>query len=128
MKIIQRSLPCELDSEFYAPEGTIWFVAYEGDEWIGYGGIQVDPEWKPYLGPSYVRPEHRGKGVQKKLLAKRIDFLEDNGYTVCTTCALHHNIYSIRNIEKCGFTYTHTETTKLGGTLYWYERKLTPWI
>lgn len=120
--VYQQELPLELDDETRYFKGipcTTWFVAYEdGDqEWAGIGGLKLYKT--PYLGPTYVRPAHRGKGIQRKLIETRIDFCKKKNFSYLQSCADIANIWSRNNLEAYGFKEFHR-----GPIDIWYELEI----
>jgi GNAT superfamily N-acetyltransferase len=115
---IENQLPLD------APENSrsiqaLWFVQYEGGAWAGFGGLQFHRAF-PYLGPTFVRPEFRGRGIQKGLVAARVQWLRDQKYTRAITIVDDHNVYSIRNVTGSGFV----EVGRDGGEIH-YQLDLT---
>ena len=97
-------LPDDVQKEYFDFQDVIWFVSYNDKaEWMGFGGIRMDMSDYPYFGPTYVKPEHRGLGLQRKLIEAREEWCRKNGYSGLTSCAYEANLHSRKNLEACGF-------------------------
>ena len=64
-----------------ARDGWHCFVAFEGDEPAGAGALYVAGK-TGWLGIGATVPEHRGKGAQSALIAKRIEAAAELGCEV----------------------------------------------
>jgi GNAT superfamily N-acetyltransferase len=82
------------------------WLALDGDEPAGAAGIFLD-EGIGYLGFAATLPEHRGKGAQSALFARRIDHARERGcdLVVTETGELRDGLpsSSYRNILRAGF-------------------------
>jgi putative acetyltransferase len=59
---------------------TVFFVAFEGDEPLGCGGLrQLDPHYAE-IKRMFVSPEHRGTGVARAILERLEDFGRERGW------------------------------------------------
>ncbi len=117
-----NKLPCDLYKDFEVAPNIMWFVVYnDNNEWMSYAGIQLN--WygcvSVYMGPSFVREEFRGKGLQRKMMQFRENWAKENGYSVLTTCAYEDNIYSRRNIEAEGY-----KEDSRNGKEIWYTKRI----
>jgi GNAT superfamily N-acetyltransferase len=63
--------------------------------WLGRPG--------PILGPAWTDPEHRGKGLHRRLLLHRLHAAATSGAERAYTAAALGNLVSRRNIERLGF-------------------------
>ena len=85
-------------------------VAEIGDEIIGSGYARIDNA-KPYLkhqkfafmGFMFVKPEHRGKGVNKLVIQKLQEWCVGRGINECRLEVYHQNANAIKAYEKFGF-------------------------
>ena len=50
-----------------------------------------------------VRPQYRGNGLQALLIDKLTDHAKANGFTWACSTAAPDNIWSMNNLQKCGF-------------------------
>ncbi len=80
-----------------------WWVAYGDDGWVGYAAASIYDLDTLYCGPTFVKPEARGRSLQLKLLKKRESFARKEGYSRLITAAEKFNTHSINNILKAGF-------------------------
>lgn len=73
-----------------------------------------------YLARAGVAWEHRGRGLQKRLIRARITYARKRGMG-CITYTVHFNPKSINSLIACGFKY-YEPTWAWGGRemLYWY--------
>lgn len=62
-----------------------------------------------YLGFMYVRPEYRGKGINKLVLEELIRWSKNQGVSDCYLDVYSHNAGAIRAYEKAGFVNSMTE-------------------
>ena len=51
-----------------------------------------------------VRPDYRGNGLQAMLIDKLTEHAKANGFTWSCSTASPNNIWSMNNLQKCGFT------------------------
>lgn len=56
-----------------------------------------------YLGFMFVKPEYRGKGVNKAVLERLLAWSKDNGVVDCYLDVYAENTAAIRAYEKAGF-------------------------
>ena len=66
--------------EFVAPEGTV-VLAYVGGELAACGAFRRHDDSIAEIKRMYVRPEHRGRGVARAVLADLEDRARAAGYT-----------------------------------------------
>ena len=80
------------------------FAAYYGDKIVGFGGL-VRSNGKWGLRICAVLPQHRGHGLQRKLIKARVDFLINNYPSVknITVWVSIENAPSMNNLKKEGF-------------------------
>lgn len=75
-------------------------------------GYALEKEAKDYLkhekyahlGFMYVKPEHRGKGVNQKVLDALINWAKTRGLTEVRLEVYNENLSAIKAYEKAGFT------------------------
>lgn len=87
---------------WYTPKHFWWTVTYKG-EWVGYAGARIHDEETLYIGPTYIKNEYRGKGLQKRLIMARIRFAKKNGFKKLISSTNWDNYWSSNNLIKCGF-------------------------
>lgn len=98
-----------------------WWLAYAGDVAIGFGGVRdasTDPQ-AAFLCLSGVVPEHRGRGLQRRLIrvrvqkARRLRKHSVISYTM-------DNAHSGNNLIACGFRlYSPLKRWEGGSVNYW---------
>lgn len=64
----------------------------------------VEHEYHAFLGFMFVRPDHRGKGLNKHLLHHLLDWAAGNGLREIQLTAYEGNQTAIRAYEKAGFS------------------------
>jgi ribosomal protein S18 acetylase RimI-like enzyme len=87
-------------------------VAELNGEVIGSGYARIEPASKiffkhkmhAYLGFMYVKPEHRGKGVNKKVIATLQQWAIEKGINEFRLDVYHDNLPAIAAYEKVGFS------------------------
>jgi ribosomal protein S18 acetylase RimI-like enzyme len=108
----------DLEELVLAPDTEV-VVAVLGDEIIGSGYSRIK-EAKDYLkhnqyaflGFMYVKPEHRGKGVNQQILAALEKWTIDQGITEMRLEVYKDNLAAVRAYEKSGFTANLLEMRK----------------
>ncbi|MEL7158306.1 MAG: GNAT family N-acetyltransferase, partial [Actinomycetota bacterium] len=84
----------------HAAPGAVDFLAFDGNDPVGCGSIQVAGT-AAWLGGAATRPDHRGRGVQAALLAHRLAEARARGCTVAAATATPGGI-SARNLQRAG--------------------------
>jgi RimJ/RimL family protein N-acetyltransferase len=99
------------ESRMTNPDSAFWGL-YAGDELIGLTGIVIDKENRDtgYMGQSYIRIAHRGKGLSRMLYDARIEWARAHGLKRLTIGHRESNTVSKAANQHFGFTYTHRET------------------
>ena len=82
-----------------------WWVAFQGKTPVGFACIRPSIRWSDtgYLAVSGVLKTWRGKGLQKRLIRKRIAFARDQGWHTVISDTMHDNPGSMRALTSCGF-------------------------
>src|ERR1019366_3836721 len=80
-----------------------WFVIFDNKQWVGYAALRVHDAITLYSGPTYIKPDFRGQGLQVKLLKKRINLAKKLGYSRIISSTYYHNYPSNNSLIKCGF-------------------------
>jgi len=100
----------DLESLISSPDAEV-VVAELGPKIIGSGYARIetsDPYLKhrehSYLGFMYVVPEHRGKGINKKIIAALESWSLSKGVTEMQLEVYIENSAAIRAYEKSGYT------------------------
>ena len=94
----EKSIASELENAL-----SLWLVAVEGDEVIGYVGSQTVLGWTDMMNVA-VHPEHRRKGVGEKLVLALEDALKAQESTCLTLEVRASNEPAKSLYEKLGFT------------------------
>ena len=94
----EKSIASELENAL-----SLWLVAVEGDEVIGYVGSQTVLGWTDMMNVA-VHPDHRRKGVGEKLVLALEDALKAQESTCLTLEVRASNEPAKSLYEKLGFT------------------------
>ena len=100
-----------------------WWIAYLGDEPMGFAGMRPSVRWEGtgYLCSAGVLPQFRGRGLQRRLIRKRVAKAFKNGWHTVITDTLHDNWASMRSLIACNFK-PYLPVVKWGdkhGAVYW---------
>lgn len=103
-------------------------IAVEDDNWWAYGGVETfgGKAVAAYLGPTYVKEEFRNRGLQKALIAARLDYVRGLGYPYAVSCVYSNNSISGNNLIKTGFELMNYKLFKkepVSGQI-WFQKKL----
>lgn len=80
-----------------------------------------------YLRGCVVKPEFRGKGLQRKLIKERLEYLASrNDVDVARVSVFPDNIYSIQNIKKEGFEFEKRKKLDKGQEILVFKKELKP--
>lgn len=88
------------------------FGLYHGNTLIGITAIVVTDKDKPqeaYLTQSYIRKEHRGKGLSQLLYNARINWAKQHDIKGLVIGHRETNIASKKANQHFGFVYSHSE-------------------
>lgn len=109
-----------------AVPGSIWWVAWDKTEPVAYAGLRLCalPENRGlgFLCRAGVVPQHRGHGLQKRMIrvretaARQLGLKELVTYCVCT------NVASMNSLVACGYKF-YLPATRYGGAGAVYLRK-----
>jgi GNAT superfamily N-acetyltransferase len=108
-------------------DGSLWWLVYHGQEPVGYAGLR--PCQRPqnagvgFLCRVGVVPAHRGRGLQKRLVAAREAAARRLGLTELVTYCVVWNCASINSLVACGYRF-YRPATKWGGAGAVYLRKM----
>lgn len=98
-----------------------WYLVYEGGDILGYGSKKELAGDITYLNRVGVLPAHRGKGIQRKLLDRRI---KDSQGSTIITYTVNSNPASSNNLIRKGFLLFIPENQWVEGeVLYWIKKK-----
>jgi len=97
--------------EMLEDSNRAYFVLANGDEAVGLSGVArhgENPDWG-VLVLSYIRPEHRGKGLSNLFYQARLDWAARKGLSRMLVSHRKDNVASKAAIKKFHFEYTHDE-------------------
>lgn len=126
-KLDKKCFPWDDPYNFERPKNQVFWLVWEGEQPIAYGGM------KPWRGKPHVYflsrvgvlHEFRGKGIQKKLIRKRVQYLRQNGFSRCITYTAVDNYPSSNSLIREGFrTYYWGEMEDSKKNIIWWEKKL----
>jgi GNAT superfamily N-acetyltransferase len=63
----------------------------------------LEDEYHSYLGFMYVKPQHRGKGINQLIIQQLIDWSKEKGLTAISLEVLEKNTPAVKSYEKVGF-------------------------
>jgi len=96
-------------------QGSVPLIALQSGQTVGYGWIshRIDRRTnrlQPPLGPGdaclhdlFVSPAYRGRGIAQALVARRLQFLREEGYTRSIIAVAQGNAPALRVAEKAGY-------------------------
>lgn len=102
---------------------THWYVIFYKKEWVGYACIrhhsrnEIDSVC--YFGPTYIKLQFRGQGLQTKLIKRRLKLAKRLGYTKGISSTLTDNYPSCNSLIKCGFKLIKPWLNQEYNSLYW---------
>lgn len=97
-----------------------WWLAYAGDEPIGFAGLVPFLPRIGYLKRCLIL--HRGHGLQYRLMMARIAKAKSLQWTHIVSECDGDNSYSASNFHKAGFeTFNPEQRWGRGGSLYWIK-------
>lgn len=96
------------------------YAAYDGDEPVAVAAMFVVGD-TAYLGPAVTQPDHRGRGAQSALIARRLHDAAALGATLAVTETAEERperpvVQSYRNMRRLGFEVAYVRPN------YLYER------
>jgi GNAT superfamily N-acetyltransferase len=124
---------CAALHELYGPLGGVhpprggraWLATHPTDSIVGFATAERKGR-VVYLTLCVVAPEHRGHGLQRRLLHSRLIWAlaELEGVREVRTYTSADNWYSAANVVNAGFTVDRIETTDaaLGGAFVHFRR------
>lgn len=107
--------------------GSLWWIAWHGKKPVAYAGLRLC-QAEQNLGLAFlcragVVPEHRGRGLQKRLIRTRERAARRLAVSELITYCVPWNCASINSLVACGYTFYRPET-KYGGAGSVYLRKV----
>lgn len=119
IKALQRS--CLPDDDIYEPSNASWWVAYDGEQPVAFCAATPSTRWTDtvYLARAGVIRSHRGRGIQRQLIRKRLSWARRAGYNWAISDTTE-NVPSANNLIACGFKlYDPSWPYAYKHTLYW---------
>lgn len=107
-------IPAKLD-------GSHWFVAWEKGVPLAFGGIAFWSNGKAFLSLAGVLPEHRGRGLQKRLIKARIAYARKWGVRQVVTYTVVNNPESMRSLIRCGMLPYTPKTPWVGKRVVYFS-------
>lgn len=105
--------------------GTTWWGCFADGQLIGVAGMlhSAIEDNTFYLNRSYIQPDHRGHGLQRKLIKARVDRAKELKGSWATSDTFN-SPYSSNNLIACGFRAYEPQDAWRGntGTMYWRVR------
>jgi GNAT superfamily N-acetyltransferase len=107
---------------------SLWWIVWKGKEAVGYAGLR--PCQNPcnagvgFLCRVGVVPEHRGKGLQKRLIKAREAEAKRIGLVELVTYCVPWNCPSINSLVACGYRFYRPETKYGGGGSIYLRKRL----
>lgn len=98
---------CAAGDETFAPktEAGDWWLVYADDVAVGFAGIRdatTEPE-ASFLCLAGVVPEHRGRGLQRRLIHARVQRARQLGKRAALSWVADWNVRSANNLVAAGF-------------------------
>lgn len=102
--VFQCFKPGELHRSYKPDAGAWWLVWHQADA-IGFGSITPSVRWEAtgYLSLAGVLPEHRGHGLQRRLICTRLHYARQQHWRTVITETVYDNPQSANNLIACGF-------------------------
>lgn len=116
----------ELDNDLDDPAATyvaVW-VALSGDEVIGSVALREDGDNAVVLKRMYLRPDQRGRGLGKSLLAVALDWARANDVHIVRLDTSERMVAAQRLYEAHGFERVPGEAPRQGQCRLLYELRL----
>lgn len=101
-----------------------WWIVYHEGEPVGFAAMQPSSNWEKtgYLYRSGVLPDHRGKGLQKRLIKTREKKARELGWHTMVSDTTG-TVYSANNLIKAGYLlFDPPHPWGFKNTNYWYKR------
>ena len=90
-----------------------YFMAYDGDQAIGYVGIQYEED-SVFLSKFYILRAYRGQGVGKELFRHVLEKSEESNAAYIWLTVNRQNVHSVEVYRKLGFTIDREEVDDIG--------------
>lgn len=121
----QLDLECFPADEPYAPDGRLWWAAWDRGEPVAFAGLRLLPaERAAYLCRAGVLERWRGHGLHRRLIRVR---LAEARRTRCRSVVSYtstRNHASANNLIRAGFKMYDPETAWAGYDVLYWRREL----
>jgi len=102
-----------------SPQGNTFFGVIDGNTLQAAGSLRCyHGHW--YLRGCVVKPEFRGRGLQRQLIRERLEYLAGRDAETAKVSIYPWNKHSIDNVLKEGFSFEKTRTLNNGKVLNAY--------
>ena len=111
---------------------SVWWVLRDGTTPVAFGGIRDLKDGRGYLSRAGVLPEHKGHGLQRRLINVRVAWARRRGLKRVYTHVWAGNLGSMRSLIRCGFMPYHLERSEGAGcsrqkfSWLYLDKRLTP--
>lgn len=107
------------------PRRSIWFIALEGGEPVAFAGVQLLAQTKSaFMLRAGVLPSHRGRGLQRALIAARERAARRAGMRRAVTYTVVANAASMTNLTKARYATYYPKTAYAGRAVVYWQKKL----
>lgn len=90
-----------------------YYLVFDGDELIAYCGVQPR-QHELFLSKLYVKKQHRGEGISRKLLNKAIEYAKELGTESIRLTVNKQNDHTISVYTYMGFEKIDESVTEIG--------------
>jgi RimJ/RimL family protein N-acetyltransferase len=102
-----------------------WWVAYDGrGRAVGYCGAKLSDLGETYIAWYWVRPESRGKGLQRRMVRACLVWCRRRRQSAAVTYTHHQNSSSARVLIACGFRPYEPDWAWVGREYVYWQRAL----
>lgn len=108
-------------------ENALWWIVWQGKDAVGYAGLRPCQAscnaGVAFLNRVGVLKDHRGQGLQKRLIRVREAAARALGMEEVVTYCMSWNYASVNSLVACGYRF-YGPATKYGGADAVYLRKV----
>lgn len=125
VSLIQDSFAGNIITRYRPHTNGTWWMVFNGKEGVGFAGMVPSHQWANagYMTLSGVLRAHRGHGLQRRLITKRIDKAKSFGWGVLVTETIHDNAPSMCSLIGCGFRpYIPKKPWGHKSAVYWRKK------
>ena len=116
--LFARGLPGD---EWVGDHHAFWVASAPSGEVVGFCSAGMVPrESSVFLSSAAVFPGHRGRGLQRMMIQRRLTWAARRGAVCAVTYTMPHNWRSVSSLLKCGFVrYVPARNWAGKGLWYW---------